>query len=191
MGSYYDRLNRLNANQSSLSQSRNRSLNMDDNSNSTPTPPPTSASESVKQSAFKASNISTLQQIPANTTVKVLYPNIHFDLANEFNSAASMFIPQTPGIYSLIAGVLFSPINFNDMHRGRINIQVNGKEVAANNDFFGANLDIKNIISVATIAQLKGEDIVEVFFSSSIAGTIHLLSSITRFEGAKLPPLVT
>ncbi|WP_235190089.1 hypothetical protein [Bacillus gaemokensis] len=135
--------------------------------------------------------MSTLQQIPANTTVKVLYPNIQFDLANEFNSAASMFIPETKGVYSLNASVLFAPSNFNKDYRGRISILVNGHEIAADNDFFGANLQIKNIVSVSTINQLKCEDIVEVFFISNVAGTINLLNSLTHFEGARFPSPVT
>ncbi|MBY0597592.1 hypothetical protein [Bacillus bingmayongensis] len=178
MSSYYDKLNRLNANRDSLSQRRNR-YNRGENS------------EFIRPSAFRAVNMSTLQQVPANTTVKVLYPNIQFDLANEFNSAASMFIPETKGVYSLTASVLFAPSNFNEAYRGRICIQVNGHEVAADNDFFGANIEIKNIISVSTITELKCEDIVEVFFISNVAGTINLLNSITRFEGARFPSPAT
>lgn len=178
MSSYYDKLNQLSANRESLSQRRSRNLRGDN-------------FESTRPSAFRAINMSTLQQIPANTTVKVLYPNIQFDLANEFNSAASMFIPETRGVYSLTASVLFAPSNFNEAYRGRINIQVNGHEVAADNDFFGANIEIKNIISVSTITELKCEDVVEVFFISSVAGTINLLNSITRFEGARFPSPAT
>ncbi|WP_257130919.1 hypothetical protein [Bacillus pseudomycoides] len=139
MSSYYDKLNKLNVNLDSLSQRTNRYLRGEN-------------SESTRPSAFRAINMFSLQQVPANTTVKVLYPNIQFDLAKEFNSAAPMFIPETRGVYSLTASVLFSPNNFNEGHRGRINIQVNGHEVAADNDFFGANIQIKNIISVSTIA---------------------------------------
>ncbi|MBO1625716.1 hypothetical protein COE15_23455 [Bacillus cereus] len=178
MSSYYDKLNRLNGNRDSLSQRTNGDLRGE-------------SCESTRPSAFRAVNISSLQQIPANTTVKVLYPNIQFDLANEFNSAASMFIPNTRGVYSLIASLLFSPNNCNSSYRGRINIQVNGHEIAADNDFFGANIQIKNIISVSTIAQLKCEDIVEVFFLSNVAGTINIFNSISRFEGARFPSPAT
>lgn len=178
MSSYYDKLSQLSANRESLSQRRNRNLREDH-------------CDSTRPSAFRAINMSTLQQIPANTTVKVLYPNLQFDLANEFNSVASMFIPDAKGVYSFVASVLFSPSNFNEAYRGRISIQVNGHEVAADNDFFGANIEIKNIISVSTITELKCEDVVEVFFISSVAGTINLLNSITRFEGARFPSPAT
>ncbi|MFJ8526794.1 hypothetical protein [Bacillus sp. NPDC094106] len=174
MNSYFNKIDKLNATRDPLPSRRNRD-------------PGEETSEFTRLSAFRAINMATLQQIPANTTVKVLYPHIQFDLANEFNSAASTFIPETRGVYSLTASVLFSPNNFNEGYRGRISIQANGHEVAADNDFFGANIKIKNIISVSTITQLKREDIVEVFFISSVAGTINLLDSITRFEGARFP----
>ena len=37
------------------------------------------------------------QPVPENTSVKVLFQDEQFDLANEYNPATSIFIPKTKG----------------------------------------------------------------------------------------------
>jgi hypothetical protein len=80
----------------------------------------------VRASAFRA--LSTANQIvPANTPIKVLFQDEQFDLENEYNPAASIFIPETNGVYSVITTIGFSPNNNNINYRTRIEILVNGK----------------------------------------------------------------
>ncbi|MDN4866234.1 hypothetical protein P4573_28730 [Priestia megaterium] len=138
----------------------------------------------VRKSAFRAVNTTNNQNVPEDTRVKVRFPNEQFDLANEYNPGSSTFIPKKDGVYSIIASVQFDPNHFNNPYRVLLIIQVNGKDVARDNDFF-STIQFDNDVAVSTIIELNAGDIVEVFVVSSVAGEIVADSATTRFEAVR------
>ncbi|MFD6004170.1 hypothetical protein ACTOS9_18130 [Bacillus subtilis] len=57
-------------------------------------------------SAFRATSNMNLS-VAANAASGVLFQNVQFDLANEYNPGTSTFSPRTAGVYSLNASVEF------------------------------------------------------------------------------------
>lgn len=143
----------------------------------------------VRPSAFRAQSNAN-RAVPANTSVKVPYLNEQFDLANEYNPATSTFIPNTDGVYSIIASVSFFP-NVPTQYRVALEIRLNGNQVAAaDNDFFGALANITNAVTVSSILQLQAGDTVEIFVLSNVAGTLltqGLNVAASHFEAARFP----
>ncbi|MFH7829592.1 hypothetical protein [Bacillus luti] len=146
--------------------------------------------ELVRASAFRAINTMN-QPVSANTSVKVLFQNEQFDLANEYNPAASTFIPKTRGVYSVLGNITFSPNDITVNYRARVEIRVNGNPaIAIDNDFFGTGVFFNNDVSVTSILQLEAGDFVEVFAESSIAGVIVQNVNgfnTVHFEAARFP----
>lgn len=146
--------------------------------------------ELVRASAFRAVN-TVNQPVLANTSVKVLFQNEQFDLANEYNPVTSIFTPKTRGVYSVLGNITFSPNDFNVNYRARVEIRVNGNPaIAIDNDFFGTGVFFNNDVSVTSILQLEAGDLVEIFAESSIAGVIvqnvNGLNTV-HFEAARFP----
>ncbi|GAB6429950.1 hypothetical protein bcgnr5372_43080 [Bacillus luti] len=140
----------------------------------------------VRASAFRAIKTG-IQNIPADTFVKVLFQNEQFDLANEYNPATSIFIPKTKGVYSVIGTIAFIPNNINVNYRARVEIRVNGNPaIAIDNDFFGP-INFANVVAVSSIIQLNAGDLVEIFAQSSVAGVISNVENSTHFEAARFP----
>ncbi|MBJ7985046.1 MULTISPECIES: hypothetical protein [Bacillus] len=144
------------------------------------------------QSAFRAVRNATNPNItiPANTSIQVLYPNEQYDLRNEYNTLTSTFIPATKGIYSIIASVEFivtPPPTTPTDYRVLISILVNNIAVAIDNDFFNTRLGNNNIASVSTNIQLNAGDQVQIFVTSTIAGSIDSDPSSTHFEATRFP----
>lgn len=142
--------------------------------------------ENIRLSAFRAVNTATSIPVPANTNVKVLYSNEQYDLANEYNTAASTFIPAKKGIYSIIASVGFIPNNVVNPYRVLLAIRVNGVDVARDNDFF-STINFRNDVTVSTNIQLNAGDIVEIFVQSSVVGSIGTEAASSRFEATRFP----
>lgn len=127
-----------------------------------------------------------------NTFVKVIFPTEQFDLANEYNSTTSTFIPATNGVYSVQSKIGFQPDNFNLDYRAQIEIRVNGNPaVAIDNYFFGGGTVFVNAVAVSSILQLQETDQVEVFAQSSIAGTIVSIEDGSHFEADRFPSPTT
>ncbi|MED2711436.1 hypothetical protein, partial [Bacillus toyonensis] len=142
--------------------------------------------ELVRASAFRAVN-TVNQPILANTSVKVLFQNEQFDLANEYNPVTSTFMPKTRGVYSVLGNITFSPNDINVNYRARVEIRVNGNTaIAIDNDFFGP-IGFGNVVSVSTIIQLNAGDIVEIYAQSSIDGVLSPLEDGSHFEAARFP----
>ncbi|MGX5568747.1 hypothetical protein ACWKT7_23870 [Bacillus toyonensis] len=146
--------------------------------------------ELVRASAFRAVN-TVNQPILANTSVKVLFQNEQFDLANEYNPVTSTFMPKTRGVYSVLGNITFSPNDINVNYRARVEIRVNGNTaIAIDNDYFGTGVFFNNDVSVTSILQLEAGDVVEIFAESSIDGVIvqnvNGLNTV-HFEAARFP----
>lgn len=146
------------------------------------------SSGSTPQSAFRAVRDVTNASIPvpADTDVQVLYPNEQYDLINEHSTFTSTFIPETKGIYSIIASVQFSPVTFINPYRVQIAIRVNNTDVSRDNDFFSI-IPFDNDVSVSTNIQLNAGDQVQVFVQSSVAGEIVSDPATTHFEATRFP----
>ncbi|MGZ9586173.1 C1q-like domain-containing protein [Paenibacillus marinisediminis] len=143
----------------------------------------------VVASAFRAVGVAN-QPVPANTNVKVLFPEEQFDLANEYNPVTSTFTPRHNGVYLISGTVSFNPNNHAVNYRVLVAIRVNGDPyVAADNDFFGPSNN-NNVVNVSTILNLKAGDHVDIIVNSGIAGevapNIPGVTS-THFEGARFP----
>lgn len=140
------------------------------------------------QSAFRVTRdvINPSISVPVDTDVQVFYPNEQYDLINEYSTHTSTFIPETKGIYSIIASVQFSPVTFTNPYRVRIAIRVNNTDVARDNDFF-STISFDNDVSVSTNIQLNAGDQVQVFVQSSVDGEIVSDPATTHFEATRFP----
>jgi hypothetical protein len=144
----------------------------------------------VRPSAFRAVK-SLNQPVAAGQFVKVLYENEQFDLAYEYDPDSSTFVPSTNGVYDILGAITFQPNDGSLDYRARVEIRVNGNaEIVIDNDFFGGNIGFLNVVSVSAILQLQAGDTVEIFATSSIAGSITANASgisSTHFEAARFP----
>lgn len=144
-----------------------------------------------KESAFRAVNASFEQSVTADVlVVPVQYPDVIFDLNNEYNPATSTFTPKIDGIYSVIAMVNFGPV-INGVivptnYRVLTVIRVNGSPVAADNDFFG-ELPIGDATSTSVILQLSAGDEVNVATTVSTNGVLFANPLGMQFQAARLP----
>ncbi|SDH83946.1 hypothetical protein [Alteribacillus bidgolensis] len=150
-------------------------------------------------SAFRA--IGTQQLIPANTVTKVNFPTERFDAAGEYDPATSTFIPETDGVYNIIATVNFIP-NFNDRDINfvaRVNIRLNGNFVIGVDTSYrlagnvAGQQNPPNIVNASTVVELQAGDRVDVTAQSSRA--VNISPSIgaeenidaTFFAAARFP----
>lgn len=142
----------------------------------------------VYGSGFRAINNTTDQPVPANAFVKVIFPTVQFDLANEYNPATSTFIPNKNGVYSVLSTIGFAPNDSNVNYRTRIEIRVNGNIAnAIDNEYFGAGVSVANSRQVGTILNLQANEQVEIFVTSTTPGVITSLNGCSQLEAARFP----
>jgi len=143
--------------------------------------------ENTRPSAFRASK-ATNQPVAANATVKVLYQNERFDLANEYNPATSTFIPATDGVYNLIATVHFRPNMLNVSYQIFVTFTINGVITGADIEFKGGSAVFlnENIVETADILNLNAGDVVEVLAITTVPGQ-YLAGGGTRFSASRVP----
>ncbi|WP_129725886.1 C1q-like domain-containing protein [Ectobacillus funiculus] len=136
--------------------------------------------KNARKSAFTATK-AVGQTVPGTGEVKVFFQKEQFDLADEYDSIASAFIPKEKGLYSIIASVSFAP---RGLPTGAIHLQirVNGNIVASDSEV----TTVDGSVSVATILELQANDRVEVFFASDNKGVIRTESAKTQFEGLQV-----
>lgn len=87
-------------------------------------------------SAFRATSNMNLS-VAANAASGVLFQNVQFDLANEYNPGTSTFSPRTAGVYSLNASVEFQA-NANVGFNLEVVFLVNQDVVGGGNNQFQA-----------------------------------------------------
>ncbi|MER0465545.1 hypothetical protein ABR330_02370 [Bacillus cabrialesii subsp. cabrialesii] len=133
-------------------------------------------------SAFRATSNMNLS-VAANAASGVLFQNVQFDLANEYNPGTSTFSPRAPGVYSLNASVEFQPNVIVDFNL-EVVFLVNQNVVGGNNKTQAGNLPA--IVAITEILQLNAGDTVTVAMRSTAAGVIQATTR-TRFAAARVP----
>ncbi|MCD7033231.1 hypothetical protein LRR81_03240 [Metabacillus sp. GX 13764] len=125
---------------------------------------------------------------------KVSYPTVTYDLAGEYDSAASAFIPKTSGVYAITASVNY--IKNLETQQNEVNpfiiITVNGSAVDGEDDFRinPAGRSRSEITQVSDNLFLNAGDRVEVeFFPDGFqSATGRILPSLgTYFTAARVP----
>ena len=147
--------------------------------------------KSVRPSVFRAVNNTGQQSVNADTLVApVLFPDVIFDLNNEYEPVTSTFTPKQDGVYSIIASVSFAPSVRLD-YRVLTSIQINGNPVVADNNFFVV-IPFSDVTSVSAILQLTAGDEVNVAAVSSVNGFLGIANPLVmHFEAARFPsPLI-
>ncbi|MDZ5472893.1 hypothetical protein SM124_14260 [Bacillus sp. 31A1R] len=140
-----------------------------------------------KTSAFKAVNDGGIQIVPAGPDpTDVEYPNVLFDLNEEYDPEESTFIPNQDGIYLVIGSVVFAQ-DLEIDYRVRIFILVNGEPAVGDNDFWGKEVPFANGVSVSGILQLNKGDRVSINVNSTADGVIVGDPVGTHFEAARFP----
>ncbi|WP_259347382.1 hypothetical protein [Bacillus sp. ME78] len=76
--------------------------------------------------------------LAANSTIQVLYQNEQFDLANEYNTTTSKFIPKKDGVYNIIGSVHFQPTIQTTPYQITVSIAVNGVSIGPDKEVHGA-----------------------------------------------------
>ncbi len=147
----------------------------------------------AKPSGFKAFNESSEQNVIAEDPVfPVFYPDVEFDLNNEYDPMTNTFTPKQDGMYLIIASIGFFPEDETLNYRLVLNIRVNTIPVVSDSEFFsGVPLPIGDIVTVSGILQLNAGDDVQISLFSSVDGSIAPEPDSTRltihFEAARLP----
>jgi hypothetical protein len=121
--------------------------------------------------AFRAFNLNNQAISKNDDPTKVVFPNVEFDLAHEYDPITSTFVPSINGIYSLCAGLYIDPVSVNqpvDMA-----IRVNG---LLKTFLFGEpSVEGGTIVMGCNIIQLFSGDKVDIIIGHS--------SDITLFGG--------
>lgn len=133
-------------------------------------------------SAFRATSNANLS-VAANAASGVLFQNVQFDLANEYNPNTSTFSPRTAGVYSLNASVEFQPNTIVDFNL-EVVFLVNQNVVGGNNKSQAGN--IPAVVAITEILQLNAGDTVTVAMRSTAAGVIQATTR-THFAAARVP----
>ncbi|WP_225990139.1 MULTISPECIES: hypothetical protein [unclassified Bacillus (in: firmicutes)] len=145
--------------------------------------------ENTRESAFRATS-ATNQAVAANETIQVLYQNEQFDLANEYSTTTSSFIPKKDGVYNIIGSVHFQPTVLTTPYQINVSISVNGVSIGPDKESHGAvnvgTITRDNIVETVDILQLNAGDVVEVVAVSSLAG-LFLAGNGTRFAASRIP----
>ena len=146
--------------------------------------------KSVRPSVFRAVNNTGQQSVNADTLVApVLFPDVIFDLNNEYEPVTSTFTPKQDGVYSIIASVNFASVDTIN-YRVLIYILINGNPVVVDNDFWG-EIPFSDATSVSAILQLTAGDEVNVAAASSTNSELRGNPLIMHFEAARVPsPLI-
>ncbi|MEC1288783.1 hypothetical protein P9B58_00570 [Bacillus mojavensis] len=121
--------------------------------------------------------------VAANAANGVLFQNVQFDLANEYNPNTSTFSPRTAGVYSLNASVEFQS-NANVDFNLEVVFLVNQDVVGGNNTFQTRNLPA--VVAITEILELNAGDTVTVAMRSTVTGVIQATTR-TRFAAARVP----
>ncbi|WP_262984119.1 exosporium leader peptide-containing protein [Bacillus thuringiensis] len=141
----------------------------------------------VIESAFRAFKQGPLeaQTYTAGDELVLTFNNEQFDFGNEFDGV-STFQPNQDGVYSLAAGLRFSPSNPLVTYGFSVNILLNNVEVIVSTnevDFFADAL-----ANVSSIYGLKVGDSVQVIFRATTDGFIvGDQFNPTFFTAARLP----
>ncbi|RIW29214.1 ABC transporter permease [Bacillus salacetis] len=142
-----------------------------------------------RPSAFRAVSLRD-QEVEAAEETKVFFQREEFDLGREYQRRQSIFTPRRDGVYLIQGTISFAPDSFEENYRARVEIRVNGNPYeAADNDFWGTDVEIENVVQVSAILQLEAGDEVEILMESSVPGTIvanEAGSNTTSFAAAKL-----
>ncbi|QFY83558.1 hypothetical protein D0808_20200 [Bacillus subtilis] len=134
-------------------------------------------------SAFRATSNMNLS-VAANAASGVLFQNVQFDLANEYNPGTSTFSPRTAGVYSLNASVEFQA-NANVGFNLEVVFLVNQDVVGGGNNQFQAG-NLPAVVAITEILQLNAGDTVTVAMRSTAAGVIQATAR-THFAAARVP----
>ncbi|MEC1775625.1 C1q-like domain-containing protein [Bacillus mojavensis] len=143
---------------------------------------PATANTNQPISAFRATSNTNLS-VAANAASGVLFQNVEFDLANEYNPNTSTFSPRTAGVYSLNASVEFQTNAIVDFNL-EVVFLVNQDVIGGNNTFQAGNLPA--VVAITEILQLNAGDTVTVAMRSTAAGVIQATPR-TRFAAARVP----
>ncbi|MEH7393596.1 hypothetical protein V7149_19680 [Bacillus sp. JJ1503] len=141
-------------------------------------------------SAFRAVNINTEQSVgPADFTL-IAYPNVIYDLNEEYDNDPNFpntFIPKQDGIYLIIASMSFVPGPDATNYSCRMLIAINEEDTAAaDNDFFGVDVQVTNLVSVSSVTNLSKGDRVFIFGQATTDGNTLPEPSFMHFEAIKL-----
>ncbi|WP_336992224.1 hypothetical protein [Bacillus toyonensis] len=138
------------------------------------------------ESAFRATKATDQ---PTETSIKILYENEQFDLANEYNPTTSTFIPANDGVYNLIASVSFQPNDPNASYKILVTFLINGSLLEGyDTEFSGTTAGFPNfnVVETVDILNLNAGDTVEVIAISSVPGQ-YLSGNPTRFAASRVP----
>ncbi|QKH05225.1 ABC transporter permease (plasmid) [Bacillus cereus] len=120
----------------------------------------------------------------------VLYQNEQFDLANEYNTTTSRFIPTKDGVYNIIGSVHFQPTIQNIPYQITVSISVNSVSIGPDKESHGAvnvvGITRDNIVETVDILRLNAGDIVEIVATPSLAGQFLAVNG-TRFAASRIP----
>jgi len=145
--------------------------------------------DNTRESAFRATS-ATNQAVAANSTIQVLYQNEQFDLANEYNTTTSKFIPKKEGVYNIIGSVHFQPTIQTTPYQITVSISVNGVSIGPDKESHGAvniaGITRDTIVETVDILRLNAGDIVEIVATPSLAGQF-LAGNGTRFAASRIP----
>ncbi|WP_255291807.1 hypothetical protein [Bacillus wiedmannii] len=148
-----------------------------------------SSRDNTRESAFRATS-ATNQAVAANSTIQVLYQNEQFDLANEYNTTTSKFIPKKEGVYNIIGSVHFQPTIQTTPYQITVSISVNGVSIGPDKESHGAvniaGITRDTIVETVDILRLNAGDIVEIVATPSLAGQF-LAGNGTRFAASRIP----
>ncbi|AGI30587.1 C1q-like domain-containing protein [Bacillus subtilis] len=144
---------------------------------------PIKANSNQPISAFRATSNANLS-VAANAASGVLFQNVQFDLANEYNPGTSTFSPRTAGVYSLNASVEFQA-NANVGFNLEVVFLVNQDVVGGGNNQFQAG-NLPAVVAITEILQLNAGDTVTVAMRSTAAGVIQATTR-THFAAARVP----
>ncbi|PGT20406.1 hypothetical protein COC96_00005, partial [Bacillus cereus] len=136
------------------------------------------------QSAFRAFNNQS-QLISDGVPIKVLFPQVEYDLNNEYNPITSTFIPAQGGVYLIQATIAMQ----NLPNSTSLEIQVGGVTRAVETGFFPATSSRILVLTVSAILQLQAGVPVEIFAANTpIQNTATGLGSFfVHFEAARFP----
>jgi hypothetical protein len=138
------------------------------------------------KSAFRALKNNPTPIPTAFTNFRVSFNNEQFDLNNEFNSTASLFIAKEAGVYLFTGTLFFDPDNTDVDYEFVIQLRINGAgAVDLDADYTGSDAAFENIVDLSEILKLEAGDTVEVIAQSTTPGIV-VAEPRASFAGARL-----
>ncbi|MFS1519457.1 C1q-like domain-containing protein [Bacillus sp. SCS-151] len=136
------------------------------------------------QSAFRAELINDMPFV-GGTTVQVPFPNLVFDLNNEYSPLTSTFTPNQSGVYVINATVHFRATDSNINNSALLTIVLGVQVLSrATNVFVAPFITGENSITTSTVVQLQPGDTVDVLYSNTVDGNLMF---DTTFGAARVP----